>query len=595
MRHERMFLCGGSARPGDAEYPASTKDIPLLLWGTKANITLKISDITRRMVAGLPELYIDLLEIATYVYCADQATPRGGSGARDVGGKWRRNLHFLVPVRRPEFWSKQEIGEILEDTLSFLSDDDYTFCFTKLENPPPVETYLEFPETESGFVADDVTLFSGGLDSLAGALRDVLVDGKRIALVSHRSAPKIAPKQKRLHQEISNRCVGQPKPLHVPVWIHKHGLQASDDSQRSRSFLYASLAASISAMFKKNRISFYENGVTSVNLPIVEQLVGARATRTTHPEAVAGFRRLFSFMSDSDFAVDTPFLWKTKADVVNIIKDVGQADLIKYAVSCSHIFAMSKLATHCGCCSQCIDRRLAVFAADCAEYDPREMYKVDVFTGKRESGQDIVLAESYIRTMKEMADLTEMQFFSKYGEVSRVIGALPGSSDENAEKVFRLYRRNGGQVQQAIRNAVIYYSKDFGKLKLPKQCLFRQLFGTAIPDKRTLERTDTKKPGGGLTRKEKKENETLQMRAALLKHHGFDTNTFSYDPATQKQLQTLTRWSQPKVHRVMRAIFGDNPMTAYRQQCKAKTISGFLKKSDDGSYTVEAVSESAEQ
>jgi len=598
MRHERLFLCGRSTKPGDAEYPGNAKVVPLLLWGTKANITLKISDITRRMVAGLLELFTDLLAIATYVYCADQATPRGGSGARDIGARWRRNLHFRIQVRRPDFWSRPEVAETLEEMLSFLSDDGYSFHFSELTDPPPVDTYLEFSEAETGFVADEIIPFSGGLDSLAGAIHEVFVREKRVALVSHRSAPKIAPKQKDLHGEIRSRCARDLKPLHIPVWIQKHGWDASDDSQRSRSFLYASLAASISAMFNKNRIRFYENGVTSLNLPIAEQLLGARATRTTHPRSIAGFQRLFSLMSNREFLVETPFLWMTKADVVNSIKDAGLVDLVKYAVSCSHVFAMTKLATHCGCCSQCIDRRLAVFGAECAEHDPKEMYKVDVFTGERsDEGQEIVLAESYIRTMREMADITQMQFFSRYGEVSRAVEALPGASDEVAEKIFQLYRRNGTQVEHAIKNAVTYYSDDLAKLSLPDRSLFRQLFGAKLPDMRTPKGTGGKggKPVEGVTRKEKKENEVFQMQAALLKHHGFGTEAFSYEPATQKQLQKLTRWNQTKVHRVMRTIFGDDPMNTYKQKCKTKAITGFLKKNDDGSYTVEAVHELTDQ
>lgn len=94
---------------------------------------------------------------------------------------------------------------------------------------------------------------------------------------------------------------------------------------------------------------------------------------------------------------------------------------------------------------------------------------------------------------------------------------------------------------------------------------------------------------GGQKREEKQQNDILLMRAALLKHHGFEGDTFSYQPAAQKELQALTRWGQSKVHRVMKAIFGDSPMSTYKQQCRTKAITGFLKRNDDGSYTVEAV------
>jgi len=36
-----------------------------------ATLPLKVGDITQRMVANIAPVLIDLLEIATYVYCAD--------------------------------------------------------------------------------------------------------------------------------------------------------------------------------------------------------------------------------------------------------------------------------------------------------------------------------------------------------------------------------------------------------------------------------------------------------------------------------------------------------------------------------------------
>ena len=94
---------------------------------------------------------------------------------------------------------------------------------------------------------------------------------------------------------------------------------------------------------------------------------------------------------------------------------------------------------------------------------------------------------------------------------------------------------------------------------------------------------------GRTNRKQRKQNEKLQIQAALLKHHAFDSDTINYEPATQKELQGLTLWNQTKVHRVMKSMFGENPTRIYKLRCKQETIIGFLKKCDDGSYNVEAV------
>lgn len=104
-----------------------------------------------------------------------------------------------------------------------------------------------------------------------------------------------------------------------------------------------------------------------------------------------------------------------------------------------------------------------------------------------------------------------------------------------------------------------------------------------------------KSANGRTNRKQRKQNEKLQIQAALLKHHRFNNDSIIYEPATQKILQRLTQWNQPKVHRVMKDIFGNSPMHIYKQRCKQKTISGFLSKLDNGGYTVEAFDNPTEE
>jgi 7-cyano-7-deazaguanine synthase in queuosine biosynthesis len=452
-------------------------------------------------------------------------------------------MSFIIPVRKPGFWSQPKVRDALVETLDFLSEDSYNFCFIKLQKSPSVDDYFEFSDEDVAFDAEEVLLFSGGLDSLGGVVKEVFLDRKQVALVSHRSAPKIAPKQKDLHTDVCNRCADNPKPKHIPVWIQKHGWEAMDNSQRTRSFLYASLAAVVAHMFGRDRIRFYENGVTSLNLSIAEQIIGARATRTTHPRSIAGFHKQLSLLSDGSFQVETPFMWKTKTDVLELIKDAGLADLMKYAVSCSHVWAMTKLHTHCGCCSQCIDRHLAVFASDCVEHDPDEMYKTDVFAGQRsEKKQDNVLAESYVRSMRECADLTEVQFFSRYGELSRAISYISGTSDDVAEKVFQLYVRNGQQVRKAIANALRHYADNLARKKPPDRSLFRQLFGTQLPlpkrrkSKKTTKRTRPKQPRSAtkLTPWNKSDTACFIHREGVIKfYYKEKMKTIPFRPGTQ--------------------------------------------------------------
>jgi len=128
MSNERVILCGGLTAP-DSE--AKEKTVRLQLAGKDPNVTLKISDISKKMVSNIPPMLVDLLEVATYIYCADQATTRGGNGVKDYGAKWRRQFHFHIPVREPKLWSSEAVLTALRDGLGFLSDDEYEFNFKK--------------------------------------------------------------------------------------------------------------------------------------------------------------------------------------------------------------------------------------------------------------------------------------------------------------------------------------------------------------------------------------------------------------------------------------------------------------------------------
>ena len=291
----------------------------LNLHGASANVRLKIEDISRRLLANISDVHADLLEIASYIYAADSAIPRGGKTDAQLGARWRRKLRFVIPVRQPNLWSSDLVQSALVETISFLSDDDYEFEFRLLENPPSVESYFPFPgEEDVRFTPDEVILFSGGLDLFAGTVEELVAHGKKVALVSHRSATKIVGAQNYLIDQLRGRF-GADRVLHVPVRAHLEGSLGKEPTHRTRSFLFAALGAVTARLLDRERICFFENGVVSLNLPPVGQVVGARATRTTHPQALAGFRRLLSAVLGHPFDVSNPFAWMTKSEVIERI------------------------------------------------------------------------------------------------------------------------------------------------------------------------------------------------------------------------------------------------------------------------------------
>ncbi len=120
MSEPRLVLCGG-ATSGAASSDASA--LLLDLQGANPNVFLRIDDISEAMARNVPDVLMDLVELAVYVFAADQATGRGG--ARDTGDRWRRSFKLHVPVRVPDLWSRESVSEALVNVLSFLSDRDF--------------------------------------------------------------------------------------------------------------------------------------------------------------------------------------------------------------------------------------------------------------------------------------------------------------------------------------------------------------------------------------------------------------------------------------------------------------------------------------
>lgn len=470
MANERAILCGSA--PG-GELPFDDRDpIRLRLWGPHRNVHLTIEDVRKSMWKDLPATFHDLLDIASYVYTADQAVTRGGTGVDDMGASWRRTLFFRVPVRNHDFWSQPTVQRELVSALSFLSEDEFEFDFVALADGPPLQRKLEFVDDPLTGTIEEVVLFSGGLDSLGGAVQEAVVDRRNVCLVNHRSTEKLAPRHRHLLGLLSSKATDRP-PLHIPIRINKQKKLGREYTQRTRSFLYAALGATIASMVGLNRIRFYENGIVSLNLPLSGQVVGARATRTTHPRALRAFEALLSAVTERSFAVENKFLWKTKTDVVRVIADAGCADMVKFSTSCTHTWEITKQHPHCGVCSQCIDRRFAVLAAGQSGHDPTEAYKVDLLTGERPEGDPRTMLAAFVETANEIERMDAQAFFANFGEAFRVLKHVDGTPDAVAMEIFNLHRRHAKQVTGVIDTALASHAAAIRKRELPPTCLLR--------------------------------------------------------------------------------------------------------------------------
>ncbi len=477
MQDKRYVICGNAPTDGIEENP--DRDLRLRLWGKDGpdKITLRIEDIHKKMSKDVPDSFQDLLEIATYVYSADQAIPRGADDVDSFGHGWRRDLHFIIPVRKPDFWNGDDIHQALRSTLGFLSDDNYHFEFVKLKEAQAFQGYLKFDDDGRLFgYPEQVVMFSGGLDSLAGAIDEVLNEKHKVVLVTHKSTPKLNTRHRRLEKMIADKA-GENAPLHIGVRVNKNKGLNYEYTQRSRSFLYVSIGATIAKMLNLKSVRFYENGVISLNLPVCAQVVGGRATRTTHPRVIRGFQEIISLVAGEPFTIENPYIWKTKAGVIEVITKAGCQDMIAASTTCTHTWEMTNHHTHCGTCSQCIDRRFAMIAAKADQHDPVEAYKADIFTQSRSKDEDKIMAAAYLERANQVRDQDDItQFIARFSEVSRVFRYLNGNPGSVAQKVYDLYKRHAKEVCDAMDTMVGRNITAIRQRTLPGDCLLRTVY-----------------------------------------------------------------------------------------------------------------------
>lgn len=487
MEGKRYIICGTDSphlQPEDG-----SEVLRLHLYGSDDDhkIKLEIEDIRKQIYKDVPIRLRDLLDIATYVYAADQAIKRGVNDVETFGTSWRRRFHFVIPVGDFDFWQTDSVRKMLTETLGFLSDDHYDFEFLPITQRPSLQGFLANLNDDGAMLGfpEQVVMFSGGLDSLGGAVEEVVNQKRRLILVNHRSTEKL-DKRYRSIRTLLDAKADFNKPTHIRVTVHKKKWMNREHTQRSRSFLYVALGAVIANMLGQTSVRFYENGVISMNLPICAQVVGGKATRTTHPRVFNGFQKLLSLVMDNGFFVENPFIWKTKGEVVDLIVTSGCKELVGPSISCTHTWEMTKEHSHCGTCSQCIDRRFAVIAANAENHDPLGQYAVDVFTQSRDKTvkvhEDKTMFANYLERANQVERVaTATQFLSKYPEVARALRFMDGDPGATSQRCFDLYRRHAKEVNSVIDKMFAVHSSGIRQRLFPPDALMRIVYESHLP------------------------------------------------------------------------------------------------------------------
>ncbi len=322
-----------------------------------------------------PEL-ADLAEVATALYCADRFSPRRHPDHRNDALPLSRRIRLRISVRRPGLWCGRP-REILVELLHNLCGDVWELEFTQLsaENSVGTQGYLlDFQPPHP----PKVMLFSGGLDSYAGAAFQLEDPAHFHVLVAGWTHTRMQQQQA---AQADRLLAGRKDQGHyLPIKYGMSGLPKFrlETSQRTRGILHMSLGAVTALQLGAGELHIYENGYGALNLPFDETQMNWEVSRAVHPQTLRLMERLVSEVCGQRFAIRMPFGFETKAEAL------GRPEARRFAAGIRETFSCDRFPDHfegkpqCGICSSCVLRRMSLECAGLAAFDPADDYAFDV-------------------------------------------------------------------------------------------------------------------------------------------------------------------------------------------------------------------------
>jgi hypothetical protein len=391
------------------------------------------------------EIGLDLLVLAAHVQAADTHISR----STESQDSWTREIRIVVPVSDPVRWNS--VTTLLTRLLNFLTGDRWTIGF----RPRPSGFEQAVPERPPQLLPcpfDTVALFSGGLDSLIGAINSI-ASGRTPLFVSHANEGTVSESQQELFEGLKRKYPRQNFDR-LRIWMDFRGWRVRsvkpEKTTRGRSFLF--FAAGIFAgtgLLNGFTLQVPENGLIALNVPLDLLRLGAFSTRTTHPFYIARWNELLNALGISA-RIENPYWDKTKGEMVAQCADsVLLKELVPHSFSCASPAKsrwLGRKTEHCGYCLPCLIRRAALRHGLAPASDPTRYTLANmtsrVLSTKKARGQQIRSLQFAIERLAANPALASL-FIHKPGPLS----------DESPTRQVALadvYRRGFNEINQIL-------------------------------------------------------------------------------------------------------------------------------------------------
>ncbi|PFD96427.1 hypothetical protein COE15_07640 [Bacillus cereus] len=298
-------------------------------------------------------IVIDLVTIMGAIYCKDINTYKTNDKPRFI--------ELTIPVFNLQIWS--ENVKHIEELVKWVSED--TINITFIDTSVKSEGYMNslIPGT-----SNDVTLFSGGLDSFAGAYHNHKnnIKSDYLGFINKGEEKTKQLDVAKFYRQIFDDAT-------EIILIDKPISKKKTFIQSTRSLLYLALATAKAHFNSSKNVYLYENGILSLNPEIKNRYT----TKTTHPKTMFMFKALLEKLS-INIKINHPFLFRTKGEITNDMNE-------EFKTAIKHTFTCGQGRSHpershsgqCGICIPCVLRKISLAAYDNEKYDVDYEYPYD--------------------------------------------------------------------------------------------------------------------------------------------------------------------------------------------------------------------------
>lgn len=307
-----------------------------------------------RVQKEFPSIIADLIDLAVAIHATDRL-------ALQNLRKEQTRIYVNLPVRHPELLNTTSFQDKLSSLLEWVTGSRWLFDFRKrLDSGRTIEQQPLLLSTNSH--VDEVTLWSGGLDALAGLYNRIQRSHKgNFMLFGTGSSNNVYARQERVFKALKHSFPNQLNLCRVPIRFSESNLHQKNKIYRARGVVFTFLGAACAYLMGQRILYLYENSIGAINLPYRKSAVGLDHSRSVHPLTLLKVSGTISELLGEKFRVQNPFLFWTKAQMCQGLNEDGRNDLPPLTMSCDSPHRQQPI--QCGYCSSCILRKQALAAS----------------------------------------------------------------------------------------------------------------------------------------------------------------------------------------------------------------------------------------